>query len=93
MKQYDHQLMALSTYHAVNDGSLAVFLAVLPVMRVALGLSLVEIGTILSAGILATVVMQLVFGYLADIRSSRSLLTGGLISIAIVDLAFVRGSG
>ena len=91
MKQFDSQLVALSVFHAVNDGSLAVFLAVLPVMRVSLSLSLVEIGTILSSGILATVVMQLIFGYLADIGSSRPLLTGGLISVAVVDLAFVRG--
>lgn len=89
--KHDSQLVALSIFHAVNDGSLAVFLAVLPVMRVSLSLSLVEIGTILSSGILATVVMQLIFGYLADIGSSRPLLTGGLISVAVVDLAFVRG--
>lgn len=91
MKAFQRQLYGLSIFHAVNDGSLAVFLAVLPVMRVALGLSFVEIGTILSAGILATVVMQLVFGHIADMGQSRHVLTGGFISVALVDLMFVKG--
>lgn len=91
MKAFQRQLYGLSIFHAVNDGSLAVFLAVLPVMRVALGLSLVEIGTVLSVGILATVVMQVVFGYLADMGLSKQILTGGFVSVAMVDLLFVRG--
>ena len=84
------QLLGLSLYHALNDGSLAVFLAALPVMRLAVGLSYIEIGTILSAGLLATVLMQFVFGYLADRGHARKALVAGLVTIAIIDLIFTQ---
>lgn len=82
--------MSLSLFHAVNDGSLCVFLAALPVMRVALNLSLIEIGTVLSAGLLSTVIMQIVFGFLSDRGLAHHLLLGGFIALAIVDVLFVR---
>jgi len=84
------QLLGLSLYHALNDGSLAVFLAALPVMRIAVSLSLIEIGTILSAGLLATVLMQFVFGFLADRGYVRKALVAGLVSIAVIDLVFTQ---
>lgn len=90
MKNVGRQLFGLSMFHALNDGSLAVFLAALPVMRVALNLSLVDIGTVLSAGLLATVIMQFAFGYLSDRGFTWRLLIGGLAAIAIVDLSFVQ---
>ena len=77
-------------YHAINDGSLAVFLAALPVMRVAVSLTLIEIGTILSVGLLATILMQFVFGFLADRGYARKSLVAGLVSIAIIDLLFTQ---
>ena len=76
----------------MNDGSLAVFLAALPVMRVGLSLSLVEIGTVLSAGLLATVVMQLVFGFLSDAGFTKRVLFVGLASIAVVNLVFTQAT-
>jgi len=88
----DRPLMSLSIFHAINDGSLAVFLAALPVMRVALKLSLIEIGTVLSAGLLSTVIMQIVFGFLSDRGLTRHVLLGGFIALAIVDLLFVRAA-
>lgn len=84
------QLWALSLYHALNDGSLTVFLAALPIMRVAVGLSFIEIGTILSLGLLATVLMQFVFGFLADHGYARKGLVVGLVSIAVIDLVFTH---
>ena len=84
------QLWALCLYHVFNDGSLTVFLAALPVMRVAVGLSFIEIGTILSVGLLATILMQFVFGFLADQGYARKGLIVGLVSIAIIDLFFTR---
>jgi MFS family permease len=78
--------MALSLFHAINDGSLAVFLAAIPVMRIDLGLSFVEIGTVLSTGLLATVAMQFVSGHLSDKGLTRRILVLGFASIAIVDL-------
>jgi predicted MFS family arabinose efflux permease len=88
----DRQLIALSIFHIINDGSLAVFLAALPVMHVALNLSLIEIGTILSAGLISTVVMQVVFGFLSDRGFAPYLLLGGLIALAVVDILFVSAT-
>jgi MFS family permease len=88
----NRQLYGFSIYHAVNDGSLALVLAALPVMRVELSLSLVEIGTVLSAGLLATVVMQFAFGYLSDAGFTKHVLFAGLASIAVVNLVFVEAT-
>jgi MFS family permease len=57
-------------------------------MRIELGLSLIEIGTVLSVGLLATVLMQFVFGYLSDLGFTRRVLFGGLVSVAFADLLF-----
>lgn len=59
-------------------------------MRIAVSLSLIEIGTILSAGLLATVLMQFVFGFLADRGYVRKALVAGLVSIAVIDLVFTQ---
>ena len=59
-------------------------------MRIAVSLSLIEIGTILSAGLLATVLMQFVFGFLADRGYARKALVAGLVIIAIIDLVFTQ---
>ena len=88
----DHQLYAFGIFHAMNDGSLAVFLAALPVMRVGLSLSLVEIGTVLSAGLLATVVTQLVFGFLSDAGFTKRVLFASLASLAVANLVFVEAT-
>jgi MFS family permease len=90
VENHRRQLYALSIFHAVNDGSLAVFLAGLPVMMVALNLSLIQIGTLLSAGLLATVIMQFVFGYLSDRGHTRPVLIAGLASVAVIDIVFVE---
>jgi MFS family permease len=83
-----NQLFALSLYHGFNDGSIALFFAVLPIIRVVFDLSLIQIGTVLSAGLLSTVAMQFVFGYLSDKGYARSILVGGLVSLALLDIAF-----
>ena len=58
LKHDGHRLLTLSIFHCVNDGSLALFASALPVMRVSLALSLVEIGTVLSLGLVATMVPE-----------------------------------
>jgi len=60
------RLLALSINHGVLEGSLAVFVSALPVMRVALGLTFLEIGTVLGLGLAATTLFQLIFGSLSD---------------------------
>jgi MFS family permease len=86
------RLVALSVYHFVNDGSLAIFTSALPVMRVALALSYVEIGTILGAGLIATMALQLLFGVLSDRGHVRPILVLGFAGVVVADLVFTAGS-
>ena len=76
----------------MNDGSLAVFASVLPVMRVALGLSFLEIGTVLGFGLVATMLLQLVFGHLSDHGHARPILILGFGGVVLADLIFPVGS-
>jgi len=82
------RLLALSTFHSINDGSLAVFTSALPVMRLALGLTFVEIGTILGLGLVATMSLQLLFGSLSDQGHARCIMILGFAGIVAVDLMF-----
>jgi MFS family permease len=92
LKDDARRLLALSVFHCVNDGSLTLFASALPVMRVSLGLSLIEIGTVLSLGLVATMLLQLFFGSLSDRGYARRVLLLGFAGIAIADLAFPVGS-
>ena len=76
----------------MNDGSLALFASALPVMRVGLELSFVEIGTILGVGLAATMLLQLVFGYLSDQGHARPILVVGFAGVVVADLIFPIGS-
>lgn len=72
----------------MNDGYLAVFTAALPVMRVGLELDFLEIGTILSLGLIATMLLQMLFGYLSDRGRASQILVLGFAGIVVVDLVF-----
>jgi len=76
----------------MNDGSLALFTAALPVMRVAVGLDFLQIGTILSLGLVATMLLQLLFGYLSDRGRAGPILVLGFAGIFVVDLVFPLSS-
>jgi len=82
------RLIALSVYHCINDGSLALFASALPVMRLALGLDFLQIGTILSLGLVATMLLQLLFGFLSDRGCASQALVLGFAGIVLVDLVF-----
>jgi MFS family permease len=82
------RLLALSVFHFVNDGSLTLFASTLPVMRVALGLSFFEIGTVLGSGLLATMLLQVVFGSLSDRGHSRRILLLGFAGVVAAALVF-----
>ena len=92
MNDDSRMLHALSVFHCMNDGSLALFASALPVMRLSLGLSFVEIGTILSLGLVATMLLQFIFGSLSDIGHADRALVLGFAGIIAVDLAFPLGS-
>ncbi len=76
----------------MNDGSLAIFAPALPVMREALGLNLIEIGTVLSVGLVATMLLQLVFGHLSDHGHARGILILGFGGVVLADLIFPLSS-
>lgn len=57
-------------------------------MRVSLGLDFLEIGTILGAGLLATMLLQLVFGSLSDRGYAAQVLVLGFAGIVLADLIF-----
>ncbi len=57
-------------------------------MRTSLGLSFLEIGTILSVGLVATMTLQPLAGTLSDMGHARTLLLAGFSGLVIVDLAF-----
>jgi len=80
--------LALSVYHCVNDGSLTLFASALPVMRISLGLSFLDIGTVLSLGLVATMLLQLLFGSLSDRGHARWILILGFAGIVVADLVF-----
>ena len=92
MNDDSRRLLALSVFHCMNDGSLALFASALPVMRVGLELSFVEIGTILGVGLAATMLLQLVFGYLSDQGHARPILVVGFAGVVVADLIFPIGS-
>jgi predicted MFS family arabinose efflux permease len=76
----------------MNDGSLALFTAALPVMRVAVRLDFLQIGTVLSLGLVATMLLQLLFGYLSDRGRAGPILVLGFAGIFAVDLVFPLSS-
>ena len=88
MKDDGRGLLTLSIFHCVNDGSLALFASALPVMRVSLGLSFMEIGIVLSLGLVATMLLQLLFGTLSDQGHARKTLILGFAGIVVADLVF-----
>jgi len=88
LSENSRRLLALSIYHCINDGSVALFASALPVMRVSLGLDFLEIGTILGAGLLATMLLQLVFGSLSDRGYAAQVLVLGFAGIVLADLIF-----
>jgi MFS family permease len=61
-------------------------------MRVGLELSFVEIGTVLGAGLAATMLLQLVFGYLSDQGYARPILILGFAGVVVADLIFPNSS-
>lgn len=92
MDDDSRRLVALGIYHFVNDGSLTLFASALPVMRIALGLDFIQIGTILGAGLLATMLLQLLFGSLSDMGHASRVLVIGFAGVVLVDVFFPLSS-
>lgn len=61
-------------------------------MRISLNLDLLEIGTILSAGLVATFVLQFVFGYASDRGMTRLSVIIGFVGIVLGDLVIASSA-
>jgi FSR family fosmidomycin resistance protein-like MFS transporter len=68
----------ISFHHACNDGTLMALVALIPILKVDLGLSYYDVG-LLGFGLLVTVVVQFLVGRYADRVFSRYLLEAGAI--------------
>jgi FSR family fosmidomycin resistance protein-like MFS transporter len=71
-------LWVISFHHACNDGTLMALVALIPILKVDLGLSYYDVG-LLGFGLLVTVVVQFLVGRYADRVFSRFLLEAGAI--------------
>ncbi|MFH0815615.1 MAG: MFS transporter [Methanobacteriota archaeon] len=77
MNRDSRLLTAVGLYHFANDGALAVLPLVLPVIKLKFGLTYTDIGTLTAAGLVATLLVQLMVSQFAHrFRAVRSLTIG-----------------
>ena len=82
-------LTAVGLYHFANDGTLAVLPLVLPVIKLKFGLSYTDIGALTAAGLIATLLVQLLVSQFAHrFRAVRSL-TIGMVTIFLFAVMLV----
>ena len=82
------RLWTLTIYHAVNDGSIAVFMATLPAITMALDLTYYQVGVVLSLGSVTYLILQLVFGYLSDRGLTNTVILIGFIGVIFSAVLF-----
>ncbi len=76
--QKRRMLTSIGVYHTCNDGALSTLPAMYPILREELNLIYTDIGFIISAGLLMTLIFQLVIGKIADKSNPKYLLATGL---------------
>jgi len=83
-------LPILIVYHAVNDGMLACISALFPVLRALedsdFGLTYENIGIVTSAGLIVTVVFQILAGRVGDVRNPQYLMAGGIFMLGLTSI-------
>jgi FSR family fosmidomycin resistance protein-like MFS transporter len=71
-------LTSIGVYHTCNDGALSTLPAMYPILKEELDLVYTDIGFIISAGLLTTLIFQLVIGKISDKHHPKYLLASGL---------------
>ena len=90
MNSKHHILATVSSFHAFNDGSLAVVTMLLPIFRNLFDLSYTQIGVITGGGLAIVLLTEMTVGRLFDKKNSRSLLLTGiaLLTMSLALLSF-----
>lgn len=83
MKERIKILSTVSIVHAINDGSIAAISILFPIFKNLFGLTYTQVGIITGGGLFITLVMQLVFGRLADGKNVNNFLLLGVLLISI----------
>jgi FSR family fosmidomycin resistance protein-like MFS transporter len=83
MKEKTRILSTVSIYHALNDGSIVVVTLLFPIFRTLFNLNYTQIGLLTGLGLLTNIVAQLFIGHTADGKNSNTLLSTGIILIAL----------
>ena len=86
-------LPVVSMNHAVNDGSVYLLTSLFPVVLTLFGLSVFQVGILVGAGYLVSVVGQPIVGRYSERADPRKLLAVGLSVISFSVLSFVFASG
>ena len=71
-------LTSIGIYHTCNDGALSTLPAMYPILKEELNLVYTDIGFIISAGLLMTLIFQLIIGKISDKHNPKYLLASGL---------------
>jgi len=79
--------------HAVNDGSVYLLTSLFPVVLTLFGLSVFQVGVLVGAGYLVSVVGQPIVGRYSESLDPKKLLALGLSIISVSVLSFVFASG
>jgi FSR family fosmidomycin resistance protein-like MFS transporter len=84
-------LTSVGIYHTCNDAALSTLPAMYPILRQELDLVYADIGFIISAGLLVTLIFQLVIGKISDRHDPKYLLATGvsIISFALFIMTLI----
>ena len=83
IKDENNILTTVATYHALNDGSVAVIPILFPIFKSIFNLTYTQVGVITGGGLLLTLISQLIIGRKADGKDFRTLLSVGILLISI----------
>lgn len=86
-------LSTVSSYHALNDGSVAIIAILFPIFKTIFNLSYTQIGIITGGGLLINIIAQLIIGRISDGKNSRTMLSLGILLISISIFLLTKAQG
>lgn len=86
-------LPVVAMNHAVNDGSVYLLSSLFPVVLTVFGMSVFQVGVLVAAGYLVSVVSQPIVGHWSEREDPRKLLALGIGIISASVLSFVASNG